>query len=123
MDKTNFNNIPFVGYIQGGKIFSASGQQMGYTTEEYNKAIDVAKKYEDVLIEKGILSKPKSAEEINIELQNTLKETQTMMSGMADTIKSLSAEIKKLKEDKDEQISNHESCGKVCGTGNSTEVE
>lgn len=123
MDKQNYNNVPFVGYIQGGKIYTAAGQQVGCTSEEYNKAVEIAKGYEQVLIDKGILSKPKTAEEINLELQNTLKETQSMMAGMADTIKSLNDEIKKMKEGKDEQGYNPESGTKVCGTGNSPEIE
>ena len=33
------NNQNFICFIQNGKIYNYSGQQVGVTTEEYNKAI------------------------------------------------------------------------------------
>ena len=55
------------------------------------------------MIEAGILVKPKTPEEINQELQETLKQTQTMMTEMSNTIISLNEKVNKLEEKKDVQ--------------------
>ncbi len=91
----------FVGFIQNGKIFNSFSQQIGVTTEEYNKAIDTAKGFQQKLIDAGILIKPKTPEEINQELQATLKQTQTMMLEMSNTITSLNEKVSMLEEKKD----------------------
>lgn len=92
----NQTNQSFIGFIQNGKIFNSYGQQLGYVTDEYNKAIETAKGFENILYEKGILTKPKTPEEINKELQDTLKQTQTMMLEMSNTIVSLNEKVNKL---------------------------
>ena len=96
-------NQSFIGFIQAGKICNSYGQQIGVTTDEYNKAIETAKGFEKILYEKGILTKPKTPEEINQELQNTLKQTQTMMLEMSNTIVSLNEKVSKLEESKNVQ--------------------
>lgn len=103
MEYYNQNNQNFICFIQNGKIYNYSGQQVGVTTEEYNKAIDTAKGFQQKLIDAGILIKPKTAEEINQELQETLKQTQTMMLEMSNTIVSLNEKVNKLEEKKDVQ--------------------
>lgn len=69
----------FWAFVQNGKIINYSGQHLGYTIEEYNKVLKLAKDYEQVLYDKGILTKPKSTEEINAEMQATLKQAQDMI--------------------------------------------
>lgn len=96
----NPNNQSFIGFIQNGKIFNSYGQQLGYITDEYNKAIDTAKGFQQKLIDAGILTKPKTPEEINQELQNTLKQTQAMMLEMSNTIVSLNDKVTKLEGEK-----------------------
>lgn len=92
----NQNNASFIGFVQNGRIFNSYGQQLGYINDEYNKAIETAKEYQKVLYEKGILTKPKSPEEINQELQDTLKQTQAMMLEMSNTIVTLSEKVNKM---------------------------
>ena len=103
------NTQSFIGFVQQGKIFNSYGQQLGVTSDEYNKAIDTAKGFEKILYEKGILQKPKTPEEINQELQATLKQTQNMMASMAQSIASLNNEVKSLKDQQNEQTDNNES--------------
>lgn len=105
----NTNTQSFIGYVQQGKIFNSFGQQLGVTSDEYNKAIETAKGFENILYDKGILQKPKTPEEINQELQQTLKQTQDMMASMAQSIASLNNEVKTLKDQKNEQTDNNES--------------
>lgn len=93
-------NQSFVGFIQNGKINSYNGQQIGVTIDEYNKALDIAKGFQQKLIDAGILVKPKTPEEINQELQETLKQTQSMMVDMSKTIMSLNEKVNRL-ESKD----------------------
>lgn len=69
---TDFNNFNyreinatqsnFIGFVSNGKIYNSFNQQIGVTNEEYKKAIDTAKDYEQILYDKGILEKPKKAE-------------------------------------------------------------
>lgn len=107
----NTNTQSFIGYIQQGKIFNSFGQQLGVSSDEYNKAIETAKGFETILYEKGILQKPKTPEEINQELQMTLRQTQEMMASMAQSIASLNCEVKSLKDQQNEQADNNE-CSK-----------
>lgn len=100
MNQYNPSNQSFIGFIQNGKIFNSYGQQLGYTNDEYNKAIDTAKGFQQKLIDAGILTKPKTPEEINQELQNTLKQTQAMMLEMSNTIVSLNDKVAKLEGDR-----------------------
>lgn len=109
------NNPGFVGFVQDGKIFNSTGQQVGYTTDEYNKAMQVAQGYEKILYEKGILTKPKTPEEINQELQKTLTQMQSAMSVLV-------AKVEKL-ENGDEQTIRNESGEQVHGTKQCAEVK
>lgn len=103
LNQYSSNNQSFIGFVQNGKIFNSYGQQLGYITDEYNKAIETAKGFQQKLIEAGILVKPKTPEEINQELQETLKQTQTMMTEMSNTIISLNEKVNRLEEKKDVQ--------------------
>lgn len=118
------NSQNFICFIQNGKICNYSGQQVGVTTEEYNKAIETAKGFQKILYDKGILIKPKTPEEINQELQETLKQTQTMMLEMSNTIISLNEKVLKLEEIKDDkQASDNEVGGKVSTKRKTADVE
>lgn len=86
----------FIGYVYNNKIFNNYNQQIGVSNEEHKKALDVAKKYEEVLYEKGILERPKTPQELNQEMQDTLKKTQDMMAKMSETILSLNDKINHL---------------------------
>lgn len=110
-----YQNNGFLGFIRDGKIFNSTGQQVGYISEEYNKAVQVAKDYEKVLYEKGILTKPKTPEEINQELQNTLVQMQSTMVALAN-------KIEKLEGGKDEQTGSNESCVEISGAGKDPEI-
>lgn len=85
----------FIGFIRNGKIFNSYGQQLGYITDEYNKAVETAKGFQQKLFDAGILTKPKTPEEINQELQNTLQQTQAMMLEMSNTIVALNDKVSK----------------------------
>lgn len=119
----NQNNASFIGFIQNGKIFNSYGQQLGYVTDEYNKAIETAKGFQQKLIDAGILTKPKTPEEINQELQNTLKQTQAMMLEMSNTIVSLNEKVNKLEGGKDvKQTINDAGRSEVSGARGSGKV-
>ncbi len=109
------NNPGFVGFVRDGKIFNSTGQQVGCTTDEYNKAIQIARDYEKVLYDKGILVKPKTPEEINQELQKTLSQMQTAMNALVEKVEKL--------ESGDEQTIRNESGDQVHGTRQSAETE
>lgn len=111
MDQVNPSQS-FWAFVQNGKIINYSGQHLGYTIEEYNKILDIAKKYEQILYDKGILTKPKTAEEINAEMQATLKQAQDM-------IKELTAKL----EAKNGQEHRDEPSKQVYETGERAEVE
>lgn len=98
----NFNAIQasFFGFVQNGKIYNNLNQQVGVTNEEYQKAINTAKEYEQVLYDKGILEKPKTPEEINRETQNVLKQTQAMVLEMSNALSALNDKVTKLEEKK-----------------------
>lgn len=109
----NFNNgSSFVGIAKDGRFYDTFGNLIGYSGEVYNKAIDTIKSYEKILYDKGILVKPKTAEEINQELQKTLQDTQAMMLEMSKSIQALSNKVLE-KEDEHQQKS---------GNGNSREI-
>lgn len=104
----NQSNQSFIGFIQNGKIFNSYGQQLGYITDEYNKAIETAKGFQQKLYDAGILTKPKTPEEINQELQNTLQQTQAMMLEMSNTIVALNDKVSKLEGGKNVQQGNND---------------
>lgn len=126
MENFNQNNPSFIGFIQEGKIYNSYGMQLGYTVEEYKKAVQTAKDFEKILYDKGILQKPKTPEEINKELQETLKQTQITMQQMAQSIASLNLEINSLKGQKNvnvEQTNCNESGGSISRTRKSKNDE
>lgn len=92
----NYNQSNFIGYINQGKIFNQFHQQVGVINEEYNKAIKTAKDFENVLYEKGILERPKTPEQLNKELQNTIKQQQEALSAMMQAISEMGDKISKL---------------------------
>lgn len=92
----------FIGIVANGKIFNSYNQQVGVTNEEYKKALDTAKGYQDILYEKGILTKPKTPEEINQELQDTLRKTQEMMAEMSSSLVSLNEKVINLEHESKE---------------------
>lgn len=97
----------FWGYVQNGKIFNQVNQQVGVLMEEYQKAIDTAKKFEEVLYEHNILTRPKTPEEINAELQNTI---QTLVS----TVSSLNDKINKLEQRENKNVDKQKSTNELC---------
>jgi molybdenum-dependent DNA-binding transcriptional regulator ModE len=97
----------FWGYVQNGKIFNQVNQQVGVLMEEYQKAIDTAKKFEEVLYEHNILTRPKTPEEINTELQNTI---QTLVS----TVSSLNEKINKLEQRENKNVDKQKSTNELC---------
>lgn len=112
----NVNNQSFFGFINQGKIFNTFNQQIGVTNEEYNKAIETAKGFQQKLIDAGILTKPKTPEEINQELQSTLQQTQAMMLDMSNTIVALNEKVNKLEGIKDVQQTNDDArCSENAG--------
>ena len=111
-----YNQTNQICYIQNGRIYNYLNQQIGVVTEEYNKAIETAKGFQQKLVEAGIITKPKTPEEINAEIQETLKQTQTMMLEMSNTIVSLNAKINKLEENKDVKQANSNDNGKSLST-------
>ncbi len=111
-----YNQTNQICYIQNGRIYNYLNQQIGVVTEEYNKAIETAKGFQQKLIEAGIITKPKTPEEINAEIQETLKQTQTMMLEMSNTIVSLNAKINKLEENKNVKQANSNDNGKSLST-------
>lgn len=92
----NYNQSNFIGYINQGKIFNQFNQQIGVVNDEYNKAIKTAKDFENVLYEKGILERPKTPEQINQELQKTIKEQQAALASMMQAISEMGDKISKL---------------------------
>lgn len=105
---TDFNNFNyreinatqsnFIGFVSNGKIYNSFNQQIGVTNDEYKKAIDTAKDYEQILYDKGILEKPKTPEEMSKETQKVLKDTQAMMLEMSNALAALNDKVVKLEE-------------------------
>lgn len=115
MDNFNYqqltiNNPNFLSYVNQGKIFNAyNNQQIGVTNDEYNKALNIAKEYKKVLEDKGIIEKEKTPEEIQKELQETIKRQNEVMAQMADTIKSISDKVNDMEKKDVEQASDTKS--------------
>lgn len=118
MDNFQQFNSSFVGFVQQNKIFNSCGTLIGYTAEEYNKAVSTAKEFEKILYDKGILQKPKTPEEINRELQEAMKQ-------MTQSIANLNAEINSLKKESrnDKQTSGNESGVTVSRSGKGSKIE
>lgn len=116
------NAQSFLAFIQSGKICNAYGNQIGVTIEEYNKAIETAKGFQQKLFDAGILVKPKTPEEINQELQETLKQTQSMMLEMSNTIVSLNDKVNKLECKNVQQTTDDAGCSKTDGAKGSGNV-
>ena len=118
MDNFQQFNSSFVGFVQQNKIFNSCGTLIGYTAEEYNKAVQTAKEFEKILYDKGILQKPKTPEEINRELQEAMKQ-------MTQSIANLNAEINSLKKESrnDKQGNGNEFGGTVSRTGKNAKTE
>jgi uncharacterized protein Yka (UPF0111/DUF47 family) len=89
----SFMQNTFLGYVSNGKIITSYNQHIGYTVDEYNKVLDTAKQYQQVLYDKGILEKPKTPEEINKEMQQTLAKAQEMIASMSSTISELNTKL------------------------------
>lgn len=103
-ERLSMTNTSFIGYIQGDKIFNqATNQQIGVTNKQYNEALETAKGFQQKLFDAGILKKPKTPEEINQELQSALKETQSMMLQMSNTISALTEKVNAMEENKNVQ--------------------
>lgn len=117
------NASGFVGFVRDGKIHNSAGQHIGYTVDEFNKLMAVAKGYEQKLYDAGILTKPKTPEEINQELQATLSKTQEMMATMASTINALNDKVQKLEGGKDGQELRNDNGEQVSGTEQQPEVQ
>lgn len=106
MFDNNPNTQSFVGFMQNGKIFNSYGQQLGVINDEFNKAVETAKGFQQKLIDAGILTKSKTPEEINQELLSTLKQTQAMLLDMSNTIATLNNKVNKLEDRDDKQAIN-----------------
>lgn len=117
------NGTGFVGFVRDGKIHNSNGQQVGYINDEFNKLMAVAKGYEQKLYDAGILTKPKTPEEINQELQTTLSKTQEMMATMASTITALNKKVQKLEGDKNGQEFRNGDSEQVHGSGEQPEAQ
>lgn len=85
----------FYGYIKDGNFYDYSGLEKGVTIEKYNKAMELAKGFEDQLVKAGIIELPKTQEEINKELRESLIHNTELMSQMMNTINQLNERISK----------------------------
>ena len=81
------------GYIKDGTIYDYAGIEKGVVIEKYNTAIELAKEFEQQLIQAGIIEQPKTQEEINKELQESLRHNTELMNEMMNTIKQLNERI------------------------------
>lgn len=91
--------------VENDNIYQLSGWNMqkvpvGVTMNKYNELKQVADGYYNVLIEKGILEKPKTPEEIAQEQQKLMNEMFNQMKAMQDEIKSLKLKSSPVKEEK-----------------------
>lgn len=80
--------------VENGEIYQVSfngRQKIGVTQQAYDELMQIANEYKNVLIEKGIIEKEKTPEEIQLE-------NQQMMANMLEIINNLSNEVKELKE-------------------------
>lgn len=110
------NYQSFLGFVQNGRVCNSYGTPIGYTNDEYEKLLNTAKAFEKKLIEAGIIKKPKTAEEINQELQEALKQTKDMMAEMSNTILSLNEKVNNLEDKNVRQTINPESGRKILTT-------
>ena len=82
--------------IDNGDIFQADyfgnrQQLIGKTSSAYAELEATTQQYYDKLVELGVITPPKTQEEL-------MSEMQSAMSDMAEVIKGLSAQVKELKE-------------------------
>lgn len=91
-EKMSMMTQSFFGFIKDGVIYNNNSVIVGRTEEKYQQALETAKKFEQKLIEAGIIQKPKTPEEIN-------KELQQMIAEMAGTIATLSDKVKGLENE------------------------
>lgn len=91
-EKMSMMTQSFFGFIKDGVIYNNNSVIIGRTEEKYQQALETAKKFEQKLIEAGIIQKPKTPEEIN-------KELQQMIAEMAGTIATLSDKVKGLENE------------------------
>ena len=82
--------------IDNGDIFQADyfgnrQQIIGKTTAAYEELESTTQQYYDKLVELGVITPPKTQEQL-------MSEMQSAMSDMAEVIKGLSAQVKELKE-------------------------
>lgn len=110
------NGTGFLGFVRDGKIHNSNGQQVGYTNDEFNKLMTVAKGYEQKLYDAGILTKPKTPEEINQELQKTLIQMQSAMNVLVD-------KVQKLEGDKNGQEIRNGDSEQIYGAGEQPETK
>lgn len=89
-ERFNFNNQMFFAYVRDGKIFSNQNELIGRLETEYQEALKTANEFREILYEHGILTKPKTTEEINKELQETIQQQQALMLEMRNTLEKLS---------------------------------
>ena len=92
----------FIGIVSNGKIFNTYNQQVGVTNDEYKKAMDTINECRELLYKNGILPRPKTPEELNQELQDTLKKTQDMMAEMSVSLTNLNAKVTQLEHESKE---------------------
>lgn len=87
------NNV-FSASIEGDDIYqinwNAQKNLIGVSTKKYNELKEVANKYYDILIDKGIIEKPKTQEEI-------VQEQQKLMNDMFSQMKLMQEEINNLR--------------------------
>lgn len=91
-EKMSMMTQSFFGFIKDGVIYNNNSVIIGRSEEKYQQALETAKKFEQKLIEAGIIQKPKTPEEIN-------KELQQMIAEMAGTIATLSDKVKGLENE------------------------
>lgn len=77
--------------------WNAQKNKIGVTLKKYNELKEIADGYYNVLVEKGIIEKPKTAEEI-------AKEQQKIMTDMLNQMKIMQEEIKDLKKSEKNNI-------------------
>ena len=82
----------FWAFVQNGKIINYSGQHLGYTVEEYNKVLDIAKKYEQKHRAKR---RPQMNNSGLALLLGIILGNDTMRGWCYDTLRKVSAELKK----------------------------
>lgn len=92
--------------IENDNIYQVSGWNsqkvlIGVGVNKYNELKEIADGYYNVLVEKGIIEKPKSQEEIMQEQQKLMNEMFNQMKDMQQEIKNLkTVPVKEEKEEK-----------------------